>query len=63
MTLAEMAKAVGIKSTAALRRLCERGALPGAELKGKTWFVPIETVEWYRRERKGKRGRSPKETT
>jgi len=60
MTLAEMAKAVGLKSTAALRLLCEKGALPGAELKGKMWFVPVQTVEWYRKERVGKRGRPPK---
>jgi hypothetical protein len=61
MTLSEMAAAIGIKSTAALRRLCERGVLPGAELKGKTWFVPVATVEWYRQQRVGKRGRPPKE--
>jgi excisionase family DNA binding protein len=58
MTLVEMAEAIGVKSTTALRRLCEQGALR-AEKKGKTWLVPIKEVERYKRERR--RGRPPKE--
>ncbi len=55
MTLTEMAAALGLKSTTALRVLCENKTLP-AELKGKTWFVSNETVEEYRRDRLGRRG-------
>jgi hypothetical protein len=61
MTLTEMAQRLELKDTAPLRRLCEAGILVGAEKKGKTWLVPMESVEWYRRERLGKRGtRLPK---
>jgi hypothetical protein len=56
MTLTEMAKVLGLKSTTALRILCENKALP-AELKGKTWFVTPQAVEDYRRTRLGRRGR------
>ncbi len=55
MTLSEMAASLGLKSTTALRLLCEAGTLP-AELKGKTWFVTKETVEEYRHTRLGRRG-------
>jgi hypothetical protein len=61
MTLSEMAQELGLKDTTPLRRLCEAGVFAGAEKKGKTWLVPVESVDWYRRERLGKRGtRLPK---
>ena len=57
LTLVEMAKVMGVKSTTALRRLCEKGTIQ-AEKKGKTWLVPIKEVERYKAERR--RGRPPK---
>lgn len=58
MTLVEMAQTLGVKSTTALRRLCESGTLQ-AEKKGKTWLVPIKEVERYKRERRRGRPRKP----
>ncbi len=60
MTLMEMAKSLGLKDTAPLRRLCEAGRLR-AEKKGRDWFVPLVEVERYRLENLGKRGRRPKQ--
>ena len=57
LTLVEMAEELGVKSTTALRRLCEAGVLR-AEKKGKTWLIHTAEVERYKRERK--RGRPPK---
>ncbi len=59
MTLTQMAERLGLKSTASLRLLCEAGRIE-AEKLGKTWLVPDEEVERYRRESLGKRGRRPK---
>jgi excisionase family DNA binding protein len=58
LTLTEMAEAIGVKSTTALRRLCESGALK-AEKKGKTWLVHVRDVETYKRRRKRGRPRKP----
>lgn len=55
MTLTQMAEKLGLKSTAALRRLCESGRI-AAEKLGKTWLVEIREVERYKREQLGKRG-------
>lgn len=57
LTLVEMAEELGVKSTTALRRLCETGVLR-AEKKGKTWLIHEAEVKRYKRERK--RGRPPK---
>lgn len=57
LTLVEMAEELGVKSTTALRRLCEAGVLR-AEKKGKTWLIHTAEVERYKRERK--RGRPRK---
>jgi hypothetical protein len=53
--------APGLKDAAVLRRLCRARAMPGAILKDKTWLVPPEPVDWYRRERTGRRGRPPEQ--
>lgn len=60
MTLTQMAEHLGLKDAAPLRRLCESGKLR-AEKMGKTWLVPNEEVERYKRESLGKRGRRPKQ--
>jgi len=59
MTLTQMAKYLGLKDAAPLRRLCESGKLH-AEKMGKTWLVPNTEVERYRKENLGKRGRPSK---
>jgi len=60
MTLAQMAEHLGLKDATPLRRLCESGKLR-AEKMGKTWLVPNDEVERYKRESLGKRGRRPKQ--
>jgi excisionase family DNA binding protein len=61
MTLAQMAEYLGLKDSTPLRRLCESGKLQ-AEKMGKTWLVPNDEVERYRRESLGKRGRRPRDS-
>lgn len=48
LTLAKAAPRTGLHPST-LRRRCESGAIPGAELHGKTWLIPEEAVAMIER--------------
>lgn len=60
MTLAEMAKKLGLKDTSTLRGMIALGRLK-AEKVGKTYLVTDEEMERYRREHLGRQGRPRKD--
>lgn len=61
VTLEELAKRLGLKSSGGLRTQIQRGVLK-ATRAGHNWFIEKDEAERYQREHSGRKGRPPKQT-
>ena len=46
LTTAEAAAIIGCRP-ASVKNLCQRGKIPGAEKRGRDWFIPRASAEAY----------------